>query len=263
MKNETLDTLQSLRTIHWDFNDRPVAREDVETIIDHSMRAANSDNLTDYSVIVVTDPDDLNTITGGESQGRALTCLVYCIDHTRIIRCAKALGYQQYQPWNRLYNFFISMMDVCAAAQTAVIAAKSMGIDSLITNFTHRHHPKEIMQLLNLPENHCFPVIQVVLGYSDKDKSLTRGRLPKNHIIHYGKYRPADAEETQTMIEEMDQVYPEYISRKFKHALDWYFNEWFIEWYNEDVYRELSECFIRSKLVCEQPDFHAEGLIHR
>ena len=55
------------------------------------------------------------------------------------------------------------------------------------------------------------------------------------------------------MIEEMDQVYPEYISDQYKHALDWYFNEWFIEWYDESTYRELYECLRNSKLVYE-PD---------
>ena len=45
--NETLKTLQSLRSIHWQFNEKPVSHEDVETIVEHSLHAANSDNLTD------------------------------------------------------------------------------------------------------------------------------------------------------------------------------------------------------------------------
>lgn len=251
MKNETLETIQSLRTIHWDFNDRQVSQTDVETIIEHSLRTANSDNLTDYSVIVVTDPDILNTISDGESKGKAATCLVYSIDHTRIIKCAHALGYDKFHPLDRLYNFFIAMYDVCAAAQTAVIAAKSMGIDSLITNFSHRHKPNDIMELLNMPKEYCFPVIQAVLGYSDKDSSITTGRLSKNHVIHYGKYRPENMIDTRSIIEEMDKIYPEYINEKYRHALDWYFNEWFIEWYNEGVYKDLCDCLTRSRLIRE------------
>jgi nitroreductase len=251
MRNETLDTIKSLRTTHWDFNDKQVSPSDVETVIEHSLRTANSDNLTDYSVIVVTDPVVLNTISGGESGGKIRTCLVYAIDHTRIIQCARALGYDQFHPLNRLYNFFIAMYDVCAAALTAVIAAKSMGIDSLITNFSHRNKPNDIMELLNMPKEYCFPVIQVVLGYSDKEASITTGRLSRNHVIHYGKYRPENMMDTQSIIEEMDKVYPEYINEKYKHALDWYFNEWFIEWYNEGVYKDLCECLIRSNLICE------------
>jgi hypothetical protein len=36
-------------------------------------------------------------------------------------------------------------------------------------------------------------------------------------------------------------------------SLGWYFNEWFIEWYDEPTYRELYECLRNSKLVYE-PD---------
>ena len=251
MKNETLDTIQSLRTTHWDFNEKQVSQADVETIIGHGLRAANSDNLTDYSVVVVTDPAILNTMTGGESNGKAVTCLVYAIGHTRIVKCARALGYDRFHPLDRLYNFFIAIYDVCLAAQTAVIAAKSMGIDSLVTNFSHRNKPKDTMELLNMPKDYCFPVIQVVLGYSDKDPSVTTGRLSKKHIIHYGTYRPENTIDTPTIIEEMDRIYPDYINDKYRHALDWYFTEWFGEWYDEGVYKDLYDCLIDSKLVCE------------
>lgn len=249
IKNEVLKTIESLRTIHWDFNERPISKTDVETIIESSLHTANSDNLTDYSVIVVDDPAVLNTISGGDSGGKSATCLIYAIDHTRIVHCAQALGYDKFHPLDELYNFFIAMYDVCAAAQTAVIAAKSMGIDSLITNFSHRNNPTEIMDLLNMPKEYCFPVIQVVLGYSDKSPTATTGRLSKKHVIHYGKYRPENTINTEAIIDEMDKIYPQYIDSKYKHALDWYFNEWFKEWYDEDTYQQLWECLRRTKLI--------------
>ena len=40
------------------------------------------------------------------------------------------------------------------------------------------------------------------------------------HVLHYDQYQPASEAEVQAMIEEMDQVYPEYISDQYKHALD-------------------------------------------
>lgn len=250
-KNETLNTIKSLRSTHWAFNDQPVSKEDVETIVRHSMRAANSDNLTDYSIVVIDDPEVINLITDGESEGKPCTCLLYFIDHTRIIQYARTLGYNDFTPLNRLYNFFISVADVNVAAQTAIIAAKSMGIDSLCTNFPQRSHPKRLMEMLDMPKEYCFPVMAVVLGYSDAPAEQTTGRLDAKHIIHHGKYHHADTAEIQEMITEMDAVYPQYINDKYKHALDWYFNEWFIEWHNEDVYRELVECWLESGLIDE------------
>jgi nitroreductase len=251
MGNDTLDVINSLRSIHWNYNDRPVSKKDIETIIEHGLQAANSDNLIDYSVIVVDDADILNIISGGESKGKAVTCLMYFIDHTRIIKCAHALGYKNFKPSDRLYNFFISIYDVCLAAQTAAIAARSMGIDTLFTNFSHRHKPSEMMKLLDMPMEYCFPVIQLVLGYSDENNSQKKNRISKEHIIHYNKYRPIETIETLKIIKEMDEIYPKYISEKYKHVMDWYYNEWIKEWYTEDTYKELNETLKHSKLIIE------------
>lgn len=81
-KNETLKTIASLRTTHWGFSEKKVSREDIEIIIEHSLRTANSDNLTDYSVIVVDDPETLQKITGGGifRQLRRVSC-VCCRPH--------------------------------------------------------------------------------------------------------------------------------------------------------------------------------------
>jgi nitroreductase len=249
--NSVLDVIKSMRTVHWNFKDKPVSNEDIETIIEHGLRAANSDNLIDYSIVVVKDPKTLNIISGGESKGTAATCLIYAVDHSRIIKCARELGYENFKPSDRLYNFFISLADVFLAAQTAVIAAKSMGIDSQVTNFSHRKNPSEMMKLLGMPEKYCFPVIQVILGYSDEKPRQKRNRISKEHIIHYEKYRSLDTVNTDEIIREMDEIYPERISEKYTHTMDWYFNEWIKEWYTEEIYGGLNECLRRSKLVVE------------
>ena len=84
-KNETLNTIKSLRSTHWAFNDQPVSKEDVETIVRHSMRAANSDNLTDYSIVVIDDPEVINLITDGESEGKPCTLKHSCGVSFRIL----------------------------------------------------------------------------------------------------------------------------------------------------------------------------------
>ena len=59
-----------------------------------------------------------------------------------------------------------------------------------------------------MPEKYCFPVIQVVLGYSERPVEETTGRLSKKHVIHYGTYRPVEEIDTQESIREMEGVYP-------------------------------------------------------
>jgi nitroreductase len=220
MTNATLDTIKSLRTTHWDFNDREVSRESIDTIIAHSMRTANSDNLADYSIIVLDDPAIINTVTAQDCHAK---CLVYCLDHHHIVETGKHMGYD-YKPQFNWYNYMIYQYDICAAAQTAVIAAKSMGIDSLVTNVIHRGDMKRIQQLLNLPEQYCLPVITVVLGYSDKPIDQTTGRLSPRHITHYGTYD--QSVDTEAIITEIDSIYPEYLSDEYPHTLDWYYKVW-------------------------------------
>lgn len=89
MINETLNVIKSLRSTHWTFSGKPVSREDVETIIEHSLHPANNNDRTDTSVIVVDDPELLNAISFGELQGKSVTTLVYLLDRTRLIQCAR------------------------------------------------------------------------------------------------------------------------------------------------------------------------------
>lgn len=222
MCNETINTLDSLRTIHWNFKEEQVSDKDIETIIKVSMRAANATNLANYSVIVVEEPSTIEKLVGKPAKAK---CLVYCIDFNRIIETGKVLGYD-YRPNTNWYCFLAYMFDIYALAQTAVIAAKSMGIDSLITNGIFRQDINEVKKLLKLPEKYCFPAIAVLFGYSDKPQEETVGRLDPKYITHYGYYNPVQEIDHKEIISQFDKIYPEYISEKYKHTLDWYHNEW-------------------------------------
>ncbi len=256
---DTLHVIRSLRSAHWDFSDRKVSREDIDTIIAHSLCAANNSNRTDISVVVVDDPETLNTVSGGDSGGKSVPTLFYLLDHTRLIHCAQALGYPDFLPKIRLYHFLFGMYDVCAAAQTAAIAAKAMGIDSLVTNFAHRSNPDEIKKLLNLPEAHCFPAIQVALGYPAEEKPQEPREISTSRFVHYGKYRAPDQEDVQAIVRDMDTSYPQFTSEKYPHAIDWFFNEWWVEWYDEAMYRRLADAFAASKVLSEPSLMNTEG----
>jgi nitroreductase len=228
--NETLETLRRLRTIHWDFDGRRVSDDDLTAIIEHGMRAANATNLANYSVVVVDDEDVMRRIVGNSGPAR---CCVFCVDFTRMVDAAKSLGYD-YTPGAGWYAFVAWLYDVYALVQTAVIAAKAMGIDSLITNGLFRVDVNEVKRLLKLPEQHCFPVMAVLFGYGDKPEGVLTGRPPAKQVIHFGEYRRADAAAIAEFVAAMDRIYPEYVSDKYAHALDWYFNEWLVSYGGPD-----------------------------
>jgi len=261
MKNETLDIIKSLRSTHWTFSNRPVSSEDVETIIKHSLYPANNNDRTDTSVIVVDDPELLNAISFGESEGKSVTTLIYLLDYNRVIECSRFMGHNSYSPRDRFYHLLFGLYDVSTSVSAAVIAAKSMGIDSLVTNFTHRHDLNKIYKLLNLPGEYCFPVMQVALGYSDGEKPKPRNILTKG-IIHYNQYKPAGKDDIQALIRNMDDNYPDRISEEHRHALDWFFGERWVNGYENEMFLNLIDMFLKTKLLNEPSLTGAKNKIH-
>ena len=222
MNNQTQETLNKLRSIHWDFNGKKVSDSDLRKIIEYGMRAAHSTNLADYSVIVVDDTETIKKLVGDTGKAR---CCVFCVDHTRTISVMNLLKHD-YKPDSSWYSLFADLYDVYAFAQTSVIAAKSMEIDSLVTNGIFRVNINEAKKLLNLPEKYCFPVIAVLFGYSDKPEHEITGRISADHVLHFGGYNDLGEDSLRKIIDEMDKIYPEFIIEEYPHTLDWYFGEW-------------------------------------
>jgi nitroreductase len=224
--NPTLNTLHSLRTIHGNFTDQPVSDEAIRAIIDASVRAANASNNQSYSIIVLKDRKMMRSVCG--YQGGCT--LVYCADHSRMKALAAALGHT-YEP-RTVAEFLNATINTVLAAQTAVVAAKSLGIDSLITNGLHRGDIERHWELLGLPQKHCFPVLAIVLGYPTEEPPYRMGRLTGPGVVHHDRYQPLTREDAAQAVWTYDDkqrhlaLNDDWAGRGYKHYLDWYFNEW-------------------------------------
>ena len=224
--NPTLDTLQSLRTIHGNFTDQPISSQDVATILETATRAANASNRQSYSIVVVDDPEMMKQLTG--YQGSRL--LLFCVDFNRLAATAAHLGHEY--PLRGVAPFLTGAIDTSLAAQTAAIAAKSLGIDALFTNGIHRGNVQRVYDLLKLPEKYCFPLIALILGYPQDEPTALRGRLTGPGVVHQGTYQAATDEELQTIIEAYDDASTGLSSaspwkeKGFSHFLDWFFEVW-------------------------------------
>jgi len=224
--NETLQTIRSLRTIHGNFLDQPLPESALQTILQASVRAANASNNQSYSIIVVKDRKRMSDVCG--YQGGCL--LVYCADLNRIQACAEALGHP-YDP-GTIENFVTATINTLLAAQTAVIVARSLGIDSLLTNGVHRGDMERHWTLLDLPRTHCFPVIALVLGYPTREPAFKKGRLTGAGVVHNEKYHRLTRKETDEIIREYDDMprhlglNEDWAAAGYKHYLDWFFEEW-------------------------------------
>jgi nitroreductase len=184
--NETLKTIHKLHTTHGDFLPNPVPREQLEAILDASVRAANAANAQNYAIIVVEDQVVMKEVAGYV----APVMLLYCVDLQRNIDLAEHLGctYAGDPAWVMLTG----VSDAAFAAQTAVIAAQSLGLNTLLTNGTQRGDPRRIWKLLDLPARNCFPTVALYLGYGAGQAARRSARLKEPGVIHRGKYQRRD-----------------------------------------------------------------------
>ena len=226
--NQTLETIHSLRSIHGNFSNKEISAEYLETILAASVRAANASARQSYSIVVLEDKDVIKEVchyVGSKA-------LVFCLDFTRLADIADRLGYE-YGPDKEQAGiewFIPAATDTALAAQTAAIAAKSLGIDSLFTNSILRGDISRVYQILDLPETNCFPLIALVLGYPDEEPAHQKGRLSGPGVIHRGKYSRLTTEETDAMIAEFDDpasgLSLGWNNKDHEHYLDWFFEAW-------------------------------------
>lgn len=225
--NETLQTLFSLRTIHGNFSDRDISDQDLQTILAAAVRAPNASNRQAYSIVVIDDREVMKAICGY----RGSRALLFCVDYNRLTALAAHTG-NTFTP-DGLVSFITGSTDTILAAQTAAIAAKSLGIDSLFTNGIHRVEPATVYRTLNLPEKYCFPLILLILGYPTVEPEHLRGRIEGAGIVHEGTYCPANDDELDAMVARYDDPAANLGlsdawrgNDAYPHYLDWFFKAW-------------------------------------
>lgn len=224
--NETLATIGRLRTVHGDFTDREVSQTDLRTIIDASLRAANASGRQSYSIIVLRDRATMRELFGYEGP----VSLVFNVDFTRITRCAEAL--RRDFAVDDAVPFITGSADAMLVAQTAAIAAKSLGIDSMFTNGLHRTDIDRVFAILGLPERHCFPLIALVLGYPCEPGAAPKGRLGGKGIVHEGRYEELSDADVDAIVRAYDDrgermgLIEDWNEQGFGHYLDWFYAKW-------------------------------------
>ena len=224
--NQTLKTIQSLRSIHGNFSQRDVSEEDLQTILNASVRAATASAMQNYSIIVVNDRDVIKEHLAYPGS----KALIYCVDFNRHYDVSGHLN-MKYN-LEGIQDFITGSTDTILAAQTAAIAAKSLDIDSLFTNSLHRCDLDKFYSTFNLPEKHCFPLISLLLGYPDSEPEYQKGRLQAEGVIHYGQYRRAEKKDMEKIVSMHDNadshmaMMNNWTDLGFDHYLNWFYAKW-------------------------------------
>jgi FMN reductase (NADPH) len=168
----------------------PVSRETVETIVGAAQRASTSSNLQVVSVVAATDADArarLSAICGQEHVAQAPVVLIWCADLKRLDRVCELRGLRQITDY--VENFLVCAVDVGIAAQTAALAAESLGLGICYLG-SIRNNAQAVIDLLQLPRL-VFPVNGMAVGWPAVPP-IVRPRLTTSAVLSWERYAETD-----------------------------------------------------------------------
>ena len=217
--NPTLEVIQNRRSVR-KYAETPISRDEKDAILNSAMRAPTAGNMMLYTIIEV------------EEQQLKDRLAVSCDNQPFIASAPYVLMFAaDYQRWMDLFNYsgaeskcaeanltprlpeegdlLLACCDALIAAQTAVIAAESMGIgacyigDILENCETHR-------EMFNLPQ-YTLPVTLICFGrpVATRDEVRLTRRFDRKFIVHQNRYeRVADADFGEMMKFNSERQFP-------------------------------------------------------
>lgn len=208
--NETLRLIHERQSLRG-YDERPVERATVDAIIGAAMRAPTAGNLMLYSILEIEDGEIKEKLAVScDNQpfiARAPLVLIFLADYQRwmdvfatsgVPELCEETGEAMRRPGEG--DLMLACCDALIAAQTAVIAAESLGLGSCyIGDIMERHAYHR--ELLDLPR-YTFPVTMVCFGYprpEGPERPLT-SRFPQDCVHFKDGYRRLEDEQLLKMV---------------------------------------------------------------
>lgn len=181
LENETLRLLHRRKSVRV-FADKPVAYETVTTLMEAALSAPTAGNMCLWTALHITDPKLKQTLAVTcDNQpfiAKAPLLLLFCVDYARwhalFEKDAQEAGEQTRAPG--VGDLFLAFEDTMIAAQTAVIAAESLGLGSCYIGDILENCEKH-RELLHLPP-HVIPAALLCFGYPTQGQ-LERTKPPR------------------------------------------------------------------------------------
>ena len=171
------------------FEDRPLTKEQIETIVASAQAASTSSYVQAYSIIGITDHEKkkkLAELAGNqkyvEKNGHFF---VFCADLFRHEIAGEMENIDVSTSIESTEKFMVSLIDAALAAQNAVIAAESLGLGICYIGGI-RNNLDEVCELLKTPER-VIPLFGLAVGYPEKITEQ-RPRLPLSNVYHENEY---------------------------------------------------------------------------
>ncbi len=214
--NPTLRTIHNRTSLRL-YKKEPISEEHRKILFEAILRAPTAGNMMLYSVLAITEQKakDKLSITCDNQPfiARAPLILVFLADYQRWFDYYRLSGVPEFCatadcPWQEpgLGDLFIAINDALIAAQTAVLAAESLGIGSCYIGDIMENY--EIHRdLFDLPD-FVFPITLLCLGYyPDNYKPKFRERFAEEYIIHPERYKRLNNKELAAMFAPLEKAF--------------------------------------------------------
>jgi FMN reductase (NADPH)/FMN reductase [NAD(P)H] len=213
--NPVLTLIHSRKSIR-EYLTQDVAEEEKEVILRAALRAPTAGNLMLYSIIEVQDQAAKETLVRTcDNQPFIATAplvLLFLADYQRWYDSFLALGVEQFceNKGHRMRrpeegDLFLACCDALIAAQTAVLAAESLGIGSCYIGDILENYEVH-KELFDLPK-YALPICLVCFGYptqQQKDREYTT-RFEKDFIVFKDQYKGFEKEDFEEMYRERQE----------------------------------------------------------
>jgi nitroreductase len=192
----------------------------LELLIAAAQSASTSSNLQLWSVVAIEEPAHkarLATLAGDQQFIRdAPLLLVWLADLARIDAIA-AERQQTVEGTQYLEEFIVGVVDAALAAQSALIAAESLGLGGVCIG-AMRNLPEQVAEALKLPP-HAFAVFGMSIGWPDPAKATDiKPRLSQHVVLHRETYNAAAARDA---VEDYNAVMRGFQQEQGMRAVDW------------------------------------------
>jgi len=203
--NQVIDVILNRKSVRA-YEDRPIPADVKDQILLAAMRAPTAGNMMLYSIIEVRDQRSKDTLARTcDDQpfiAKAPLVLLFLADYQRwfdyfMVSGVEELCRQRGEPIRKPEegDLMLACCDALIAAQTAVIAAESLGIGSCYIGDIMENYEAH-RDLFTLPR-YAFPICLLCFGYptqQQKDRPQTT-RFKKEFIVFEDQYRRLDTDE--------------------------------------------------------------------
>jgi nitroreductase len=217
--NAVLETILNHRSVRG-FLPRALPEGTLELLIAAAQSASTSSNLQFWSVIAVQETERKSHLAelAGEQQfiRDAPLLLVWLADLSRLDRIA-AEHQAQVDGTHYLEEFIVGVVDAALAAQSALIAAESLGLGGVYIG-AMRNLPEQVAAELALPP-HAFAVFGMSIGYPDPARETgVKPRLPQSVVLHREQYSTVPCGEA---IDNYNATMRNFQREQGMRAIDW------------------------------------------